>query len=90
MLDTYFKTDSSNNIRVNAPSSIVGTLVKSVEGSNIIALKQGSIEWDEFFRVRIEKGYNAHKLLTSNIQITVIQVMLANDGIVYVEYVVKS
>lgn len=91
MFNSYYANiQPSQNVTINTPSSIVGTLVKSHNDSFITAVKQGSQEFNGMFGVKEQcVRYKSEYNTDVKQKIIILQTMLANDGYIYVEYVLK-
>lgn len=98
MFNSYYANISpSQNVTVNTPSSIMGTIVKSHKDSVITCMKIGSNEFKELFGIKeqqvsykimksYDNGYSSYEDITSSKAI-VLQTMLANNDMIFVEYV---
>lgn len=96
------ENNNSQKVVINTPSSIAGTLIKSNENSKITAVKINSPEFNDLFKADSQiisyttsewyesamPGHTHYKYDTKHvIKVKVLQTMLANDGIIFVEYI---
>lgn len=91
MFNSYY---ASQGVTVSAPSSIAGTLVKSHARSKMTCFDIGSEHHKNMFsekpRAYCGTDYNRSWCPELYKPCDVLQVMLANDGKVFVEYVLKE
>lgn len=107
MFNSYYaKINSEQNVTINTPSSINGTLVKSHVDSKMICMKIGSDEFNAMFAVENQTvSYSKRRSVgfdstdprdwrtvtdTFEYNVEVLQTMLANDNMIFVEYVIKE
>ena len=96
MFNSYYANlKTSQNVTVNTPSSIMGTLVKSHKNSVITAMKIDSQEFNDMFGTVEQKVQDEHYYGSSewersknSSRAVVLQTMLANSDMIFVEYVV--
>ena len=89
MFNSYYANiNPSQNVTINTPSSIMGTLVKSHNDSVITAMKIDSEEFNELFGVKEQNVmHRESNWRVEKSKAIVLQTMLANNDMIFVEYV---